>query len=178
MSLPGCAAIPAPYGERAQIAYDTGRRIVDMVHEDLTPDRILTREAFENAIVVNSAIGGSTNCPPHITAIARHIGVPLDIEDWENVGHRHSAAGQRAARGRVSGRRLPSRRRRAGDLLRTARRGQDSYRRAHRDRQDGRRKLRELAQSWITNVIRPYDKPLQGERRLPGGRRAICSTRR
>ena len=87
MSLPGCAAIPAPYGERAKIAYATGRRIVDMVREDLTPERILTREAFENAIVVNSAIGGSTNCPPHINAIARHIGVPLNIQDWETVGH-------------------------------------------------------------------------------------------
>ena len=87
MSLPGCAAIPAPYGERARIAYETGRRIVEMVHEDLTPTRILTREAFENAIVVNSAIGGSTNCPPHIIAIARHIGVELDVEDWENIGH-------------------------------------------------------------------------------------------
>jgi dihydroxy-acid dehydratase len=87
MSLPGCAAIPAPYGERASMAFDTGRRIVEMVWEDLTPSRILTREAFENAIVVNSAIGGSTNCPPHITAIARHIGVPLDVQDWETIGH-------------------------------------------------------------------------------------------
>ena len=75
MSLPGCAAIPGPYRERAQIAYETGRRIVDMVHEDLRPSRILTREAFENAIVCASAIGASTNCPPHIIAIARHIGV-------------------------------------------------------------------------------------------------------
>jgi xylonate dehydratase len=87
MSLPGCAAIPAPYGERGKMAYETGKRIVEMVHEDLTPERILTRKAFENAIVVNSAIGGSTNCPPHITAIARHIGVPLDVKDWETVGH-------------------------------------------------------------------------------------------
>ncbi len=87
MSLPGCAAIPAPYGERAKMAYETGRRIVGMVHEDLTPSRILTRGAFENAIVVNSAIGGSTNCPPHINAIARHIGVPLDIKEWETIGH-------------------------------------------------------------------------------------------
>lgn len=87
MSLPGCAAIPAPYGERAKMAYATGLRIVDMVREDLTPTRILTREAFENSIVVNSAIGGSTNCPPHIVAIARHIGVPLDTQDWETVGH-------------------------------------------------------------------------------------------
>ncbi|MBY0508418.1 MAG: dihydroxy-acid dehydratase family protein [Bryobacteraceae bacterium] len=87
MSLPGCGAIPAPYRERAQMAYETGRRIVAMVREDLRPSQILTRAAFENAIVVNSAIGGSTNCPPHINAIARHIGVELDIHDWEKTGH-------------------------------------------------------------------------------------------
>jgi dihydroxy-acid dehydratase len=88
MSLPGCAAIPAPHRERGQIAYETGRRIVDMVWEDLKPSDILTREAFENAIVVNSAIGGSTNAPIHINAIARHIGVELAIDDWERIGHR------------------------------------------------------------------------------------------
>ena len=87
MSLPGCAAIPAPYADRARIAYETGRRIVEMVEEDLTPSRILTREAFENTVVTASAIGASTNCPPHITAIARHIGVELTIDDWEAVGH-------------------------------------------------------------------------------------------
>ena len=87
MSLPGCGAIPAAYRERGQIAYATGRRIVDMVREDLTPSKILTREAFENAILVNTAIGGSTNCPPHITAIARHIGVELSIDDWQSIGH-------------------------------------------------------------------------------------------
>ena len=87
MSLPGCAAIPAPYRERGQIAYETGKRIVEMVHEDLRPSDILTREAFENAIVVNSAIGGSTNAPIHINAIARHIGVELAIEDWETIGY-------------------------------------------------------------------------------------------
>lgn len=87
MSLPGCASIPAPYGERAAMAYKTGLRVVEMVHEDLTPEKILTREAFENAIVVNSAIGGSTNCPPHLTAIARHMGVPMEVQDWETVGH-------------------------------------------------------------------------------------------
>ena len=86
MSLPGCAAIPAPYRERGQIAYETGRRIVDMVWEDMKPSDILTREAFENAIVVNSAIGGSTNAPIHINAIARHMGVRLDIDDWEKKG--------------------------------------------------------------------------------------------
>jgi xylonate dehydratase len=87
MSLPGCAAIPAPLRERAQIAYRTGERIVGMVHEDLKPSDILTRKAFENTIVACSAIGGSTNAPIHINAIARHIGVKLSIEDWEKVGY-------------------------------------------------------------------------------------------
>jgi dihydroxy-acid dehydratase len=88
MSLPGCAAIPAPYRERGQIAYETGKRIVEMVWEDLKPSDIMTRAAFENCIVVNSAIGGSTNAPIHINAIARHIGVPLAVEDWQKVGHK------------------------------------------------------------------------------------------
>jgi xylonate dehydratase len=88
MSLPGCAAIPAPYRERGQIAYETGRRAVEIVWEDLKPSDILAREAFENAIVVNSAIGGSTNAPIHINAIARHIGVKVSIDDWETHGHR------------------------------------------------------------------------------------------
>ncbi len=87
MSLPGCAAIPAPYRERAQIAYETGERAVEMVREDLKPSDILNREAFENAIVVNSAIGGSTNAPIHINAIARHVGVALDIKEWQTIGH-------------------------------------------------------------------------------------------
>jgi len=87
MSLPGCAAIPAPYRERGQIAYDTGVRAVEIVEQDLKPSDILTRKAFENAIVANSAIGGSTNAPIHINAIARHIGVKLSIEDWEKVGY-------------------------------------------------------------------------------------------
>lgn len=86
MSLPGSTAIPAPHKERAETAYKTGRRIVEMVEEDLTPSKILTREAFENAIVVNSAIGGSTNAPIHLNAIARHANVELDISDWETVG--------------------------------------------------------------------------------------------
>ncbi|MFL6833888.1 MAG: IlvD/Edd family dehydratase [Xanthobacteraceae bacterium] len=87
LSLPGCAAIPAPYRERAQIAYETGRRAVEIVREDLKPSDILTREAFENAIVACSAIGGSSNAPIHINAIARHIGIPLAIEDWERIGY-------------------------------------------------------------------------------------------
>ncbi len=87
MSLPGCAAIPAPYRERAQMAYATGLRAVEIVREDLKPSDILTRAAFENAIIACSAIGGSTNAPIHINAIARHIGVELTIEDWEKVGY-------------------------------------------------------------------------------------------
>ena len=88
MQLPGSAAIPAPYRERGQISYETGRRIVGMVHEDLKPSDIMTREAFENAIVINSAIGGSTNAPIHLNAIARHLGVKLDNDDWQAVGHK------------------------------------------------------------------------------------------
>src|SRR5437660_12710612 len=87
MSLTGCSAIPAPYRERGQIAYETGKRAVEIVWEDLKPSDILTREAFENAIVVNSAIGGSTNAPIHINAIAKHIGVKLSIDDWQKFGH-------------------------------------------------------------------------------------------
>jgi dihydroxy-acid dehydratase len=87
MSLPGCAAIPAPYRERGQIAYDTGVRAVEIVREDLKPSDILTRKAFENTIVANSAIGGSTNAPIHINAIARHVGIKLSIEDWKKHGY-------------------------------------------------------------------------------------------
>ncbi len=86
MSLPGCAAIPAPYRERGQIAYETGVRAVEIVREDLKPSDILTRAAFENAIVACSAIGGSTNAPIHVNAIARHAGVELTVEDWEKLG--------------------------------------------------------------------------------------------
>lgn len=87
MQLPGSASIPAPYRERGQISYETGKRIVDMVWKDLRPSDIMTREAFENAIVVNSAIGGSTNAPIHLNAIARHLGVKLDNDDWQSIGH-------------------------------------------------------------------------------------------
>ena len=88
MQLPGSAAIPAPYRDRQEVAYKTGKRIVDMVAEDLKPSDILTKEAFHNAIVVNSAIGGSTNAPIHLAAIARHIGVDLPIDDWQIHGHK------------------------------------------------------------------------------------------
>jgi dihydroxy-acid dehydratase len=87
MSLPGCAAIPAPYRERGQMAYETGRRAVGLVREDLRPSRIMTRPAFENAIVASSALGASTNCPPHVNAIACHMGVELDVRDWDRIGY-------------------------------------------------------------------------------------------
>ena len=88
MQLPGSAAIPAPYRERGQVSYETGKRIVDMVWDDLRPSDIMTRDAFENAVVVNSAIGGSTNAPIHLNAIARHLGVALDNDDWQTLGHK------------------------------------------------------------------------------------------
>lgn len=87
MSLTGCSAIPAPYRERGQMAYDTGRRIVAMAHEDLRPSTILTREAFLDAIVVNAAIGGSSNAQPHIMAMARHAGVEITPADWMEYGY-------------------------------------------------------------------------------------------
>jgi dihydroxy-acid dehydratase len=87
MMLPGSAAIPAVHKERAQNAYETGKRIVQMVWDDLKPSDIMTREAFENAVVVNSAIGGSTNAPIHLNAIARHLGIELTNDDWETIGH-------------------------------------------------------------------------------------------
>lgn len=87
MQLPGSAAIPAPYRERGQMGHATGRRIVEMVWEDLRPSDILTREAFENAVVACSALGGSTNAPIHLNAVARHAGVPLDNDDWQRLGH-------------------------------------------------------------------------------------------
>lgn len=86
MSLPGCSAIPAPFRERMSMAYQTGKRIVEMAHLDLKPSDIMTRAAFENAIITNSAIGGSTNAPPHLQAIARLVGVELELQDWQTVG--------------------------------------------------------------------------------------------
>jgi dihydroxy-acid dehydratase len=87
MSLPGSAAIPAPHRDRQECAYETGRRIVEMIHADRKPSDILTREAFINAIRVNSALGGSTNSPLHLIALARHIGVELSIDDWQTYGY-------------------------------------------------------------------------------------------
>ena len=88
MMLPGSAAIPAPYRDRQECAWRTGKRVVEMVHEDLKPTDIMTLDAFHNAIVVNSAIGGSTNAPIHLAAIARHVGVDLPLTDWQRLGHK------------------------------------------------------------------------------------------
>jgi dihydroxy-acid dehydratase len=88
MSLPGSAAIPAPYRDRQEMAYLTGKRVVELVHEDMKPSDVMTREAFLNAIVVNTAIGGSTNAPIHLAAVARHMGIDLDIRDWQEHGHK------------------------------------------------------------------------------------------
>src|SRR5690606_8312345 len=88
MQLPGSAAIPAPYRERQQISYETGKRAVEMVWEDLKPSDIITRESLENAIVVNSAIGGSTNAPIHINAIGRHLGIEISVDDWQTIGYK------------------------------------------------------------------------------------------
>lgn len=86
MALPGSAAIPAAYRERAQCAYKTGLQIVEMVKSDRKPSDIMTHEAFENAIVTNTAIGGSSNAPIHISAIAKHIGVEISLDDWDRLG--------------------------------------------------------------------------------------------
>jgi dihydroxy-acid dehydratase len=88
MQLPGSAAIPAPYRQRQHMAYETGKRIVELVRQDVRPSSIMTRDAFLNAVVVNSAIGGSTNAPIHLAAIARHLGVQLSLDDWQTFGHR------------------------------------------------------------------------------------------
>src|ERR1700754_3888229 len=87
MQLPGSAAIPAPYRQRQHMAYETGKRIVELVRQDIRPSSIMTRDSFLNAIVVNSAIGGSTNAPIHLNAIARHVGVELSLADWQAIGH-------------------------------------------------------------------------------------------
>jgi dihydroxy-acid dehydratase len=162
MSLPGCAAIPAPYRERAQIAYETGRCAVEIVHEDLKPTDILTRAAFENAIVACSAIGGSTNAPIHLIAIARHVGVPLSIEDWEKLGYKVPLLVNMQP---------------AGEYL-----GEDYYRagglpavmhellaagRIHGNARtiNGKTVSENVAQAQASDpaVIRPYDKPLRAQ---------------
>jgi len=88
MSLPGCAIIPAPYPERKKISYKTGQRIVNMVRENLTPSKIMTKKSFENAVVVASAIGGSSNATTHLLAIAKHMGIKFDLSNWQKLGHK------------------------------------------------------------------------------------------
>jgi dihydroxy-acid dehydratase len=160
LSLPGCAAIPAPYRERAQIAYETGRRAVEIVHEDLKPSDILTREAFENAIVACSAIGGSSNAPIHINAIARHVGVPLSINDWETIGYEVPLLVNMQPAGKYLGEEYY----RAGGLpavlheLATAGRIH-----AHALTINGKTVGENVKRAKIADadVIRPYDKPLK-----------------
>ena len=160
MSLPGCAAIPAPYRERARIAYETGVRAVEIVREDLKPSDILTRAAFENAIVACSAIGGSTNAPIHLCAIARHVGVPLEIQDWETVGYdvpllvNVQPAGEYLGEEYFRAGGLPAV---MHELLEAGRLRGDAL------TINGKTYAENVARSEITDrdVIRPYDKPLK-----------------
>ena len=160
MALPGCAAIPAPYKERGQIAYETGRRIVELVRQDITPSKIMTREAFENVIVANSAIGGSTNAPIHVNAIARHIGVPLAIDDWQRLGHRipllvnMQPAGDHLGEGYFRAGGLPAV---MGELLRAGKLHGDSMTVNGRTIEENYAG----AGSEDHDVIRPFDDPLK-----------------
>jgi dihydroxy-acid dehydratase len=162
MSLPGCAAIPAPYRERARIAYETGVRAVEIVHEDLKPSDILTRAAFENAIVACSAIGGSTNAPIHLEAIARHVGVPLAVEDWEKIGYDVPLLVNMQPAGEYLGEDYY----RAGGLPAVLHELQAAGR-LHGDARtiNGKTIADNVAQAKTTNakVIWPYDKPMKAE---------------
>jgi dihydroxy-acid dehydratase len=160
LSLPGCAAIPAPYRERAQIAYETGRRAVEIVHEDLKPSDILIREAFENAIVACSAIGGSSNAPIHINAIARHVGVSLSIKDWEAIGHEVPLLVNMQPAGKYLGEEYY----RAGGLPAVLHELMAAGRiHAHALTINGKTVGENVKQAKIKDpdVIRPYDKPLK-----------------
>ena len=160
MSLPGCAAIPAPYKERGQIAYETGRRIVELVRRDITPSKIMTREAFENVIVANSALGGSTNAPIHVNAIARHVGVPLAIDDWQRIGHRipllvnMQPAGDHLGEGYFRAGGLPAV---MGELLRAGKLHSDALTVTGRTIGENYSEAR----SADHDVIRPFDDPLK-----------------
>jgi len=160
MSLPGCAAIPAPYRERARIAYETGVRAVEIVREDLKPSDILTRAAFENAIVACSAIGGSTNAPIHLNAIARHVGVPLVIEDWEKIGYDVPLLVNMQPAGEYLGEEYY----RAGGLPAVMHELMQAGR-IHGEALtiNGKTYAENIARAKATNadVIRPYDKPLK-----------------
>ena len=160
MALPGCAAIPAPYKERGQIAYETGRRIVELVRQDITPSKIMTREAFENVIVANSAIGGSTNAPIHVNAIARHVGVPLAIDEWQRVGYRipllvnMQPAGEHLGEGYFRAGGLPAV---MGELLAAGKLHGDAITVSGRTVAENYSRVR----SADPDVIRPFDNPLK-----------------
>ena len=162
MSLPGCGAIPAPYRERGQIAYETGRRAVEIVREDLKPSDILTRAAFENAIVACSAIGGSTNAPIHLVAIARHVGVKLTVEDWETVGYdvplllNMQPAGEYLGEEYYRAGGLPAV---MSELLAAGRLNGNAL------TINGKTVAENVAKAKVTNaeVIRPYNKPLRAK---------------
>jgi xylonate dehydratase len=162
MSLPGCGAIPAPYRERGQIAYETGRRAVELVREDLKPSDILTRKAFENAIVACSAIGGSTNAPIHLVAIARHVGVKLTVDDWETVGYdvplllNMQPAGEYLGEEYYRAGGLPAV---LNELLAAGRLHGDAL------TINGKTVAENVANAKVTNanVIRPYNKPLRAK---------------
>ncbi|MCS0630231.1 dihydroxy-acid dehydratase family protein [Telluria mixta] len=160
MSLTGCAAIPAPYRERGQMAYETGRRIVGMAHEDLRPSRILTRDAFLDAIVVNAAIGGSTNAQPHIMAMARHAGVEISPDDWMRHGHDVPLLLNMQPSGEYLGERFH----RAGGVP-AVMWELEHVGKLHSDRPTVTgRSMRANLQGRATcdcNVIRPYDRPLR-----------------
>jgi dihydroxy-acid dehydratase len=162
MSLPGCAAIPAPYRERGQIAYAAGMRAVEIVREDLKPSDILTRAAFENAIVACSAIGGSTNAPIHVNAIARHIGVALTIEDWEKIGYDVPLLVNMQPAGVYLGEDYY----RAGGLPAVMRELHTAGK-LHGDALtvNGKTVAENVGQAKVCNVdvIRPYDKPLKAQ---------------
>ncbi|MEM7197221.1 MAG: IlvD/Edd family dehydratase [Pseudomonadota bacterium] len=160
LSLPGCAAIPAPYRERAQYAYNTGERIVDMVWEDLRPSKIITREALENAIIVNSAIGGSTNAQPHITAIAKHAGIELESSAWQRVGYDIPLLVDMQPAGRYLGEAFY----RAGGVPAVMKQLLDRGKlHAHCMTVSGKNWIENLANASIQDedVIRPYDQPLK-----------------
>ena len=142
MSLPGCAAIPAPHRDRQEMAYLTGKRSVELVREDLRPSQVMTRAAFENAIVVCSAIGGSTNAPIQLNAIARHVGVELDNDDWERIGYDVPLLVNLQPAGEYLGRGLLPRGRRARRRRRADRDGQDRPVGGHGQRADAVREQR------------------------------------
>ncbi|KAJ3563747.1 hypothetical protein NPX13_g8089 [Xylaria arbuscula] len=169
MALPGAAAIPAPYRERAQMAYKTGERIVDMVHEDLRPSKIMTRKAFENAIVVNTAIGGSTNAPIHLNAIAKHIGVPLDLDDWDRIGFEVPLLLNMMPAGEMLGEDYY----RAGGLPAVLAELLEANALPHPDAITANgRSMGENAQgkkTWDKNTIRPFSGPLMDNAGVSGG---------